>query len=199
LAEPPPIFGLVLAGGRSRRLGRDKAAMTIDGQALLDRTVSLMRRVIDEVFVSVRADQTEDKLRGQFPMIVDSEEGLGPAAGLFAAHLHRPDVAWLVLACDLALVDESAISNLVQARNAGKAATAYRSAEDGLPEPLCAIYEPDTLARFGQQRRSGDQLSPRRLLANSDAELIELASDRALFNVNTPTDLARLQSAGELD
>ena len=173
--------------------------MMIDGQVLLERTVNLMRRVIDEVFVSVRADQTGDALRCKFPLIVDTEEGLGPAAGIFAAHLHRPDVAWLVLACDLALIDETAIANLVRSRNADKAATAYRGAADGLPEPLCAIYEPDTLARFSQQGRSGEELSPRSFLANSDAELIERTSDRALFNVNTPHDLARLQSAGDVE
>jgi molybdopterin-guanine dinucleotide biosynthesis protein A len=194
MSKGPPIFGLVLAGGQSRRFGCDKAAEQYQGQALLERSVAALGAGLDEVFVSVRADQTQDRLRSRFELIVDREEGLGPAGGILAAHGEYPDVAWLVLACDLPNVDEAAVAGLLNARDAGKAATAYRSPFNGGPEPLCAIYEPDTLARFRHGAGSGGEFSPRSFLAGENVELIEAAGTQTLSNVNTPDELARLEA-----
>ena len=192
MADAPAIFGLVLAGGRSRRFGRDKAAVRIHGRALLERSVNLLQTVTQEVYVSVRADQKDDRLRSQFALIIDQDEGFGPAAGILAAHRARPDAAWLILACDLPLIDEEAISRLLQSRNPQRAATAYRRNAEGLPEPLCAIYEPDTLARFARQAGAGADLSPTNCLVRVDVELIEPAGEWVLSNVNTPDELSRL-------
>jgi molybdopterin-guanine dinucleotide biosynthesis protein A len=199
VAETPAIYGLVLAGGRSRRFGRDKAAVCVQGQTLLERTVGLMQGRIDEVFVSVRADQMDDELRSGFSLIPDHAEGLGPAGGLLSAHARHPDAAWFVLACDLPFLTPAALDRLLRARNPRKAATAYRNTADDLPEPLCAIYEPDTLARFAGQVGADTDLSPRALLARSDIELISPASDAVLANVNTPDDLSRLQASGDAE
>ena len=166
--------------------------MSVRGRPLLERTVALATSMIDDVYVSVRADQIDDPLRKQFRLIVDSRNNLGPAAGILAAHAEHPDVAWLVLACDLPLLDSESIRLLVRSRKTHRAATAYRSPEDGLPEPLCAIYEPDTLERFRHHADSGDSLSPRSLLVNGDVELLEPLGGRVLSNVNTPDDLTRL-------
>jgi molybdopterin-guanine dinucleotide biosynthesis protein A len=185
---------LVLAGGQSRRFGRDKAAMPVEGEALLARMVRLLESAVDGVYVSVRADQTDDRLRRGYRHIVDEAAGLGPAAGLIAAHHCHPGAAWLVLACDLPFMDEEAIGHLVRARDAGKAATAYRSPGNGLPEPLCAIYEPDTLARFSRKAGAGSELSPRHFLVSADVAYVDPVNDRVLLNVNTPDDLARIQA-----
>jgi molybdopterin-guanine dinucleotide biosynthesis protein A len=197
LTQSPEILGLVLAGGRSRRFGRDKAAMQVQGQALLERTVNLLKPLVEEVYVSVRADQTGDRLRRRFRLLVDEKANQGPAGGLLAAHGHRPDAAWIVLACDLPFMDEEAVRYLMRSRNAGKDATAYRSVDDGLPEPLCAIYEPDTLARFGHQAGAASGLSPRSFLANADVEYIMPIRDRVLLNVNSPEDLLQIQNDGD--
>ena len=82
----PPLFGLVLAGGRSRRFGSDKAAIEVGGRSLLARTVDLLQGVTDRVFVSVRADQVADELRSEFSLIVDDEPHFGPAGGLLAVY-----------------------------------------------------------------------------------------------------------------
>ena len=193
MASSPAIFGLVLAGGRSRRFGQDKAAIQVQGQTVLARTVGLLQALIQDVYVSVRADQTDDRLRRQFRLIVDRNEGLGPAAGIVAAHSEQPEAAWLVLACDLPCLDEEAVRYLVQSRNPHRAATAYQRLADGLPEPLCAIYEPDTLARFRLQAEAGDGISPRNFLMRADVELIQPTGDRVLSNVNTRDELSRLK------
>jgi molybdopterin-guanine dinucleotide biosynthesis protein A len=134
-------------------------------------------------------DQAGDVLRAAYPMICDHQPGLGPAGGLLAAHRQHVEVAWLVTACDMPGLDESILRILVQSRNARRAATAFRSPVDGKVEPLCAIYEPATLARFSQRATAGRGLSPRDLLGDSDVEYVELSDPAALTNVNTPTDL----------
>ena len=197
-APGPIIYGLVLAGGRSRRFGSDKAAIEICKQPLLSRTVGILRAAIDRVFVSIRADQSDDQLRRQFDLIVDHDESLGPASGIFAAHKAWPDVAWLVVACDMPLLDAAAITDLIQARTGRSAATAYRSSDSGLPEPLCAIYEPDTLARFQRQATIGKGLSPRTLLAHADVELVDPQRKGLLSNVNTVDDLATLPGTDDI-
>ena len=198
-APSPDIYGLVLAGGHSRRFGNDKAALEIDHESLLSRTVSVLQAVIDTVFVSIRADQIDDQLRSQFQLILDEDESLGPASGIIAAHKSRPDSAWLVVACDMPLLNADAVRYLIQARTGRRAATAYRSPDDGLPEPLCAIYEPDTLARFQHQAPVGKGLSPRGLLADADVELIDPQYEGLLSNVNTVDDLARLLGAEKIE
>lgn len=197
-ARGSKICGLVLAGGRSRRFGRDKAAIEVAAEPLLSRMVGVLQSVLDDVFVSVRADQSDDALRSRFELILDKDDGLGPASGIVAAHSKLPNVAWLVVACDMPLLDSDALRRLIEARTGRRAATAYRSPDDGLPEPLCAIYEPDTLARFQRQANAGEGLSPRGLLAHADVALIDPGHPGVLSNVNTVEDLARLTQVDEI-
>jgi len=199
LQTPVPIIhGLVLAGGLSRRFGRDKAAVEIDDESLLSRTVGVLQAVIDQVFVSIRKDQIDDRVRRQYQLIIDQGDSLGPASGIFAAHQTWPDAAWLVVACDMPMLNADAVRDLIAARSGRRAATAYRSLEDGLPEPLCAIYEPDTLARFQLQEKNGKGLSPRGLLASADVELVNPRFNGLLSNVNTVDDLATLLGTGKI-
>lgn len=192
------IRGLVLAGGRSRRFGVDKAAIEYDHQPLLARTVGILQSVLDDVYVSVRPDQRDDDLRARYRLVFDQNESLGPASGILAAHRERPEVAWLAVACDMPRVDAEALEFLIQARVGHRAATAYRSTIDGLPEPLCAIYEPDTLARLQRQAIVGQGLSLRDLLARSDVELVDPKDPGLLANINTADDLAQLSEATEI-
>src|SRR5207253_10664128 len=82
----PPLFGLVLAGGRSTRMGRDKAALPYaDGTPQLERAMRLLAPHVVRAFVSVRSDQADDPVRARFAQIRDREANLGPIAGLLAA------------------------------------------------------------------------------------------------------------------
>jgi len=181
------VYGLVLAGGRSSRMQRDKASLSYHGRTQLDWAMELIRPFVDRAFVSVRPDQVNDPVRGKFEQIVDVHENLGPIAGIVAAQAAHPDAAWLVLACDLPFLDASTLKHLLWARQPDRVATAYRSSHDGLPEPLCAIYEPASRAGIAAYVASGKQC-PRKFLIQSDAHLLEEPNPRALDNVNTPEE-----------
>lgn len=180
----PALYGLVLAGGASTRMQRDKAALRYHDKPQLQWTYDLLTTVCECVFVSVRADQTRDPTRAGLPQIVDCQEGVGPIAGIAAAQAAHPDVAWLVVACDLPFLSPATLDHLLAHRDPKRSATAYRSTHDSLPEPLCAIYEPAARAAIEPYLAAGRHC-PRKFLLSSDANLIEQPDPHALDNINT--------------
>lgn len=188
------LNGLVLAGGRSTRMRRDKAALDYAGRPQLQVTWDLVAARVGRAFVSVRADQREDPLRAQLPQIVDAPDAGGPVAGILAALQADPRAAWLVVACDLPLLDGATLDQLLAGRDPARLATAFRSRHDGLPEPLCAIWEPASHAPLARWVAGGEHC-PRRFLIHHDVALLELARPDALDNANTPEEDAAARRA----
>jgi molybdopterin-guanine dinucleotide biosynthesis protein A len=145
------------------------------------------------VFVSIRADQQDDPVRRGQPVIVDVHDGAGPIAGIAAAQAAHPDHAWLVLACDLPFVDDAAISHLISRRD-GRPVVAYASSHDGLPEPLCAIYEPESREGVLAAIASGRNC-PRKFIIGTGVALLAQPDPTALDNVNTPEELQRARGS----
>ena len=184
------LYGLILAGGASTRMQRDKAALIYQGKTQLDRAFDLAHRHLAEVFVSVRAAQAHDPHRAHHPMIVDSVAGEGPIVGIRSALAAHPEVAWLVLACDLPFLSDATLDALIRGRDPGTFATAYRSAHDGLPEPLCAIWEPMAAAMLADYQAAGGHC-PRKFLIRQGARLLDPPDPRSLDNINTAEEYAR--------
>jgi molybdenum cofactor guanylyltransferase len=185
----PCLFGLVLAGGASTRMGIDKASLAYRGKPQLLEAFELLNDFCERSFVSVRPDQRDEAMRATLPQIVDLQPGIGPIAGISAALTTHPNAAWLVLACDLPFLSAKTLDHLIAHRDAKRIATAYRSTHDGLPEPLCAIWEPASRAAVTAWIAAGKEC-PRKLLINSDAALLDQLDARALDNVNTPQERA---------
>ncbi|MFQ6004263.1 MAG: molybdenum cofactor guanylyltransferase [Woeseia sp.] len=191
MATHEPLYGLVLAGGRSQRMGHDKALLRVEGETQLARAVRLLESFVDRVFVSTRRDQQDEPERCTFRQIVDRYEDLGPVAGILSAMEEHPGACWLVLACDLPNIDELTIRQLIAGRSSGHPFTAYRSSNDGLPEPLCALYAAGALAIVRTFVDAG-VICPRQILVRSDTHLLDQPRPDALDNINTPEDLARV-------
>lgn len=189
-----PLYGLVLAGGRSRRMHSDKAALAYGARPQLAEAFDLVARHVLRAFVSVRAEQAGDPLRARYPQIMDGPDGRGPIAGIIAAQSQHPDAAWLVLACDLPFLDDATLGALVSRRDAGRIATAFRSRYDGLPEPLCAIYEPRSRMDILQHVAAGRDC-PRKFLLEHGPLLLDPVATTALDNANTPEDAAAARAA----
>lgn len=189
MTAPEKIWGLVLAGGKSTRMGSDKALLLQDGETQLSRAVSLLEAHLDRVFVSARAEQADDAERSKFEQIIDRYDDIGPVAGILSALDSNDDVSWLVLACDLPNIDDATVAYLLEQYSAEHPFTAYESVHDGLPEPLCAIYRPDSRAVILGFVNDGI-ICPRKMLINSDTHLLAQPSPGALHNINAPEDLA---------
>jgi molybdopterin-guanine dinucleotide biosynthesis protein A len=190
-----PLLGLVLAGGRSTRMQRDKAAIAYHGrETQLETAMKLLAGRVDRAFVSMRADQADDPVRAAWPRIVDRGDVEGPIAGISAALAEHPDAAWLVLACDLPFLDAATLDYLIVNRDRERDATAFRSSHDGLPEPLCAIYEPRALAAIAAHV-AGGRNCPRKFLINANTRLLDPLNPHALDNVNTVAEYGAAMSA----
>jgi molybdopterin-guanine dinucleotide biosynthesis protein A len=179
---------LILAGGKSRRLGSDKALLVRDGRSQLAYLVDLMADCVDEVFVSTRADQADDSERSQYQQIVDRYTDMGPVAGILSALESHPDADWLVLACDLPNISSKTLQHLLEQRDGDQPFTAYISSHDRLPEPLCAVYHAGCATIINQFVDDGIHC-PRKILMRSNTRLLEQLDPRSLDNVNTPDDL----------
>jgi len=169
---------------------RDKAALLYQGKTQLDRAFDLASGYVDRVFVSVRASQADEPTRSGKPLIVDLAgmgAAEGPILGIRSAMAAFPDVAWLVIACDLPFLSDAALEQLLNERDPSILATAFRSAHDGLPEPLCAIWEPAAAAALSEYQNGGGHC-PRKFLRRYPASLIEPLDRRALDNINTPEE-----------
>ena len=187
----PPLHALILAGGKSQRMGQDKSQLVYrNGQTEVERLSELFGEVELPVHLSVR-DADAPVADTGLPLVTDRFLGLGPAGAIASAFLSAPDVAWLVLACDLPLLDQSTLRQLIAARRPDRVATAVRGPARPWPEPLIAIYEPRAYQRLLQFLSLG-YACPRKLLINSDTEVVDLTDAAPLTNANTPEERARV-------
>ena len=180
------INGLVLAGGKSTRMGEDKGAITYHGVTQRSYLVSLLKKWIANVYISCRADQ-EAIFSKEAPVITDKLTGLGPFGAIVSAFQFESNTAWLVIACDLPLVDDTLIQELIEKRDPGKIATAFQSPSNEFPEPLITIWEPKSypiLMEFFEQGYS----CPRKVLIKGDIQLIHSHQSKKLLNVNFPEE-----------
>ena len=181
------LYGLLLAGGRSVRMKSDKAGLSYGGRPQLAEAFDLLTRHVDRPWISVRGDQVHEPLRSAYPQVVDGLLGNGPIAGIIAAQAQVPDAAWLVVACDLPQLDDTTLGDLKSRRDPRRLATAFLSDVDGMPEPLCAIYEPASREAILAHVAAGHDC-PRKFLMTHDVALLDLGRPSALVNANTPQD-----------
>lgn len=178
------LYGLVLSGGKSTRMGTDKGLIEYHGVPQREYLFDLLSQVCEETFISLREEQ-ESELPSGMQAIVDLNEFKGPYNGLLSAHKKYPEAAWLVLACDLPLMDLEALKKLISQRDTTKQATAFALKDNPLPEPLCAIWEPHAFAESLSYLEAGNGTCPRKFLINNDTKLVFPKNESVLLNANS--------------
>ena len=187
------LAGMVLAGGKSSRLGHDKARIVFSGASLLARSVDLLKRHCDKVHIVGRL---ADDHGLDVPSFLDDIPGRGPAEGI-ATILRRLDRPCLVLSCDLPLMDDRTLRRLKAGwREKPETAlmTTFQQEDTGYIEALVAVYEPEALPLLEQAFSRGlHQLN--RILAEPVRHHIPYPRSEAtpFFNVNHPADLSMLR------
>ncbi len=187
----PKLNGLVLAGGQSTRMGHDKGALNWYGKEQRYYMADMLKEYCDEVFISCRAVQQQE-IDSTYRTLADTFTGLGPYGAILSAFRENPNSAWLVVACDMPLLDANTLQNLLDNRDPSSIATAFENGYDGLPEPLITIWEPKSypvLLAFLAQGYS----CPRKVLINSYTKSLKAVDADALSNVNTPEDFEKIK------
>lgn len=178
----PALYGLVLAGGRSTRMGRDKGELVYHSQKQRSHAYQLLADYCEEVFVSCRAEQLT-LLHESEKAILDQNLAQGPLNGLLSAHATYPDIAWLVMAVDMPFVQVSTLARLREERRPEKSASAYLVKAGAAPEPLLAIWEPSALYAAKLWVAQG-RMSPRKLLLSLDIHTLVAHDSEVLSNIN---------------
>ncbi|MGK0365167.1 MAG: molybdopterin-guanine dinucleotide biosynthesis protein A [Saprospiraceae bacterium] len=179
----PSIHGLVLAGGKSVRMGQDKGAIDYHGKPQREYAFEMLDALCEKTFLSGRKEQVEE-WKSQFPIVGDTFIGLGPFGAILSAFRENPNVAWLCVACDLPLLTEKAIKQLIAQRDPSKIATAFYNSDTKFPEPLITIWEPKSYSILLHFLSLGYSC-PRKVLINSDVKVVRLMDESVLVNVNT--------------
>jgi molybdopterin-guanine dinucleotide biosynthesis protein A len=188
LSQVAELKALVLAGGKSSRMGQNKALLPVHGIPQYAHLLDLLSHHATAVFISCKAGQESTYPATGARYLTDAPETAGPLAGIMAAFAYDPHAAWLVVACDLVLLDDDVLAELMRARQPQRVATCFRSGFDSLPEPLVAIWEPNAVLPIIQARAEGLQC-PRKILMRSDVCLVDASDTLKLSNANTPEDL----------
>ena len=190
-AAIPPLRGLVLAGGQSLRMGRDKGLLEYHGKPQREYLADLLKPLCTDVFLSTRHDQNLPQ-GSLYPSLPDTFLDLGPFGALLSAFRAFPDSAWLVLACDLPFMDGKTLELLVRERSAESLATAFFNTDKNFPEPLITIWEPKAYPTLLTHLSQGSSC-PRKVLINNKIKLIQPQNLRVLTNVNTPEEFEAIQ------
>ena len=183
----PKLFGLVLSGGASSRMGTDKGLVNYHGVPQQEYLYQLLKEVCEDVFLSIQEKQLTKTPRG-FKTIQDQNICKGPFNGIFSAHEAHTDAAWLVLACDLPFINLEVLQQLVHERDTKKCATSFANPVTSEPEPLVCIWEPNGLVKALTFLEDTKNHSPKRFLMGADIKLVHPKDKDVLFNANSPSD-----------
>ena len=201
-----PAAGIVLAGGRSTRMGSDKASLVLDGRTLLQRTVDVLAAVATEIVVVRAAGQRLPALSAGPPITVveDPLDGEGPLIGIAAGLRAMSSEVALVVACDMPFLRPELLRMLVDRASGGRRFVVPLYL--GRPQPLCSALRREALAVVEAHIAAGD----RKVMAiadDLDADRVPPeqwsaadADGRSFENVNTPQEfeaaLARASDGG---
>lgn len=179
-----PLYGLVLTGGKSLRMKKDKALINYHGRPQALHIHDQLTKYCDKVFISSRKNQWNGKELESLPFILDAYESKGPIAGILSALEAHKDVNWFVVACDLVYFNEVTIEKILNNYDPDKMAIAYRNIDKEFPEPLCTLYTP--LAARVFKKAIFDEIScPVKILLNSNVKMIDQSVGINLANINT--------------
>jgi len=181
----PQLNGLVLSGGKSERMLRDKTSIRYHDKEQKEYMLDLMTPLVSEAFLSIREDQKKTEALAN--VITDKFIDLGPYGAILSAMMTKPDHAWLVTAADQPFLTKDTLEFLISKRNISKVATAFYNPETKFPEPLVTIWEPRSYPILLNYLSQGYSC-PRKVLINAEIEMVELDDPSVLDNVNTPQE-----------
>jgi molybdopterin-guanine dinucleotide biosynthesis protein A len=214
--EGPILFGMiltklkfsgyVLAGGKSSRMGTDKALLALDGETFLERALKALEAACEnrvKIVLNRRQTHFIEQLPPAVPRLFDIYENLGALGGIHAALRDCATAYAVILACDMPLIGAGTIEKLTRAALASHESAAVIPIQaDGRPQPLSAVYRVEKcLPELERYLSTESSAAVRDFLKTIDARFIEANSlgggEDPLFNVNRPPDYRSLNKKTE--
>lgn len=180
------IYGLVICGGKSTRMGREKYLLDYYGLPQYQHVYQLLEPFCSKVFISCNPIQAPH-IDPAFPVITDhiSYQESGPVAGLLSAFNTYPDKSWLVTGCDYPLITAAEIGTLTGCFTQGLDTTAFYNRTTGYYEPLLAVYASGCYSRLEAHFRQ-QQYSLQQFLKEEKAMRCYPQEDDLLKSIDTP-------------
>lgn len=176
--------GFVLAGGRSSRMGQDKALLLFKGRPLVEHVACEVRGAAGNV--TLVGDPSRYTNLG-YTVIEDIPPACGPLSGIHAALTYSTAEWNLVVACDMPEITTQFLGTLIERATAGKADVVLPAGPSGLPEPLCAAYHRRSLGAISGALASGVRKVTDGL-QGLDIDIWRVADSRYFHNLNTPQE-----------
>lgn len=183
------MYGLILAGGQSSRMGQPKSLINYHGQPQYLFLQELLKQYCETVFVSCKPEQ--EHWFSPFPTLPDNSffGDIGPMGGVLSA-FEVYDGPWLVVGCDYPYLRAEDLEWLLKQRDPEKLATVFEHPESHLPEPLIGVYEPSAGVRIREWQANG-QSSLRRFLQSEKVEKVAPLGVECLRSVDDPEEKER--------
>jgi len=186
------LNGLILAGGKSSRMGWDKSLINYHGKPQRDYLIDLLNPFCTDIFLSASRESRTT------PNIIPDHFDLdSPLNGILSAFHYDPSAAWLTVPVDMPNIDNSVVEYIIRNRDPGKVATCFFDSEGKLPEPLFTLWETKAKPLLFNFYNSGG-FSPRKFLEENDVQILQALDPNFLVNINTKEDLkAFLKQSGK--
>lgn len=187
------ITGILLAGGRSSRMGSDKGFLMLEGEYFTARIAKAMAPFVREIIIVTNRVQYDlFNLKRVEDLIKDS----GPIGGIHSGLSHSETDWNLIMSCDIPMINESVIEYLIQGFDPESDITLLKYLDN--PLPLIALYKKSCLSLCEQLLYSGERRLME-LINSSSSKIIELTPELGVFtdNINTPQQLKKAKHAVE--
>lgn len=179
---------IIMAGGKSSRMGTDKGLMEFNGKHLVRIAIEKALPFCSGLKIST---QNEEYKQFGFPLLPDEFPELGPIGGIFTALKNTSTSTILVIACDMPLISAQTIQTLIENQKEYDCAVPRVK---GKYEPLCAIYSKSMLRLIESSINEGD-LAIYSVLKKANCCFVDFELELPDFiNINTPADLEKLKS-----
>jgi len=189
MIQKKDITAIVLAGGKSTRMGTDKGWIDINGATFMARIINTVRPLVSNIIIvsdDARYDQFGTK------RVTDIIPDAGPLGGIFSGLFYSETAINLVLSCDVPLIHEAVITELLKGNDPEKDIVQLQS--QGKTMPLIALYKKQCIHPILSSLKSGERrLTKVVSQLNTKTIVLDASLEKFVTNINTPEDLKLLQ------
>jgi len=186
------IGAIILAGGKSRRFGTDKAVYSFQGKPLIENVIKIVERVTRNIFIISNSPEQMDFLN--YPVFQDIIQGAGPLGGIYTGLIHSEFELNLVLPCDMPHISTDCLDFLISNTNGNDITVPLHK---NRLEPLCAVYSRSCIPHIKDQIETKDvqvfqfydKVDTLKINFSDD---LPFYNDRLFSNINFKQDLQKL-------